>query len=222
MAMNIWSDSFIHGGPIPPACAFGVIDPIHHVRFSTNRNPHLAWDDIPPGTESLVLLCHDPDVPASSDNVNQPGMILPLSLPRVHFYHWTLVDIPVALKALAEGGLSDRVAPHGKPGPLVPFMIRNGTEHQLRQGVNDYTGWFAGDAAMEGEYYGYDGPCPPWNDARVHRYMFTLYAIDIPRFPLEGRFTGAEARLAIAGHIIDEAGIAGVYTLNPHMTASLA
>jgi phosphatidylethanolamine-binding protein (PEBP) family uncharacterized protein len=52
--------------------------------------------------------------------------------------------------------------------------------------------------------------------------MFTLYAIDIPRFPLEGRFTGAEARLAIAGHIIDEAGIAGVYTLNPHMTASLA
>jgi phosphatidylethanolamine-binding protein (PEBP) family uncharacterized protein len=105
---------------------------------------------------------------------------------------------------------------------LVPFMIRNGTEHQLRQGVNDYTGWFAGDAAMEGEYYGYDGPCPPWNDARVHRYMFTLYAIDIPRFPLEGRFTGAEARLAITGHIIDEARIAGVYTLNPDMTAALA
>jgi len=220
--MNIWSDSFTHGGPIPPECAFGVIDPVRQVRFSTNRNPHLAWDDILPGTKSLVLLCHDPDVPASADAVNQPGRTLPRSLPRVNFYHWTLVDIPLALDALAEGCFSNSVTPQGKPGPLVPFMIRNGTEHQLRQGLNDYTGWFAGDPAMAGEYYGYDGPCPPWNDERVHRYLFTLYAIDIPRFPLEGRFTGAEARLAITGHILDEAHIAGVYSLHPHMAASLA
>lgn len=220
--MNIWSDSFIDGGAIPPECAFGVIDRVHHVRFSTNRNPHLAWDDIPNGTQSLVLLCHDPDVPATGADVNQPGRFLPLNLARLAFYHWTLVDIPVALKSLAEGRFSDGVTPQGKIGPLVPFTIKNGTEHQLRQGVNDYTGWFAGDPAMAGEYYGYDGPCPPWNDLRVHRYLFTLYALDIARFPLEGRFTGAEARLAISGHILDEARVFGLYSLNPDVAPWLA
>ena len=91
------------------------------------------------------------------------------------------------------------VTPGGKSGPLVPFTIKNGTEHQLRHGINDYTGWFANDPDMAGEYYGYDGPCPPWNDERVHTYVFTLYALDIPRLPLDGRFTGKEARLAITG-----------------------
>ena len=220
--MNIWSDNFIDGGLIPPECAFGVIDPVQHVRFSGNRNPHLAWDDVPHGTQSLVLLCHDPDVPSRGDDVNRPGRMVPMHLARVDFYHWTLVDIPVALKTLAEGSLSELVTPQGKAGPLVPFSVKNGTEHQLRQGVNDYTGWFAGDPAMAGEYYGYDGPCPPWNDERAHNYIFTLYALDIPRFPLEGRFTGAEARLAIVGHILDEARVVGVYSLNPAVAATLS
>ena len=33
--------------------------------------------------------------------------------------------------ALAEGRFSNRVTPHGKPGPLVPFTIKNGTEHDF-------------------------------------------------------------------------------------------
>ena len=219
--MNIWSDNFIDGGVFPPECAFGVIDPVDRVRLSSNRNPHLAWDDVPHGAQSLVLLCHDPDVPSRGDDVNQVGRTVPLHFPRVDFYHWTLVDIPLALKSLADGGFSQMVTPQGKAGPLVPFTVKNGTEHQLRQGLNDYTGWFAGDPDMAGEYYGYDGPCPPWNDERAHHYIFTLYALDIARFPLEGRFTGAEARLAITGHILDEARIFGAYSLNPPVAATL-
>ena len=219
--MRIWSESFTEGGPIPPHCAFAVIDPDSHVRLSDNRSPHLAWDDVPAGTKSLVLICHDPDVPSVGDDVNQEGKTVAASLPRVDFFHWSLVDIPVCLKALAEGMFSDMVTPHGKPGPLVPFTIKNGTEHQLRQGVNDYTGWFAGDPTMAGEYYGYDGPCPPWNDERVHAYVFTLYALDIPRLPLVGRFGGAELRLAIRGHILDEARTFGVYSLNPDIASLL-
>jgi Raf kinase inhibitor-like YbhB/YbcL family protein len=219
--MNIWSDSFIDGGTIPPECAFGVIDRVRHVRFSNNRNPHLGWDDVPHGTQSLVLLCHDPDVPAVGTDVNQAGRTVPLNSARVDFYHWVLVDIPVALKSLAEGRFSEMVTPQGKTGPLVPFTIKNGIEHQLRQGVNDYTGWFAADPDMAGEYYGYDGPCPPWNDERAHSYIFTLYALDIARFPLEGLFTGAEARLAITGHILDEARVFGMYSLNPAVAATL-
>jgi phosphatidylethanolamine-binding protein (PEBP) family uncharacterized protein len=160
MAMKIWSDSFTEGGVIPQQCAFAVIDPVNHVRLSTNRNPHFAWDEVPAGTQSLVLLCHDPDVPSDGTDVNKEGKLVPETLARVDFYHWALVDIPVSIKTIAEGMFSDMVTPHGKPGPLVPFTIKNGTEHQLRQGVNDYAGWFASDPDMAGEYYGYDGPCP--------------------------------------------------------------
>lgn len=220
--MRIWSDSFTDGADIPAACAFAVSDPATHVKLSSNRNPHIAWDDVPAGTQSLVLICHDPDVPSEGGDVNKEGRTVSAALPRVDFFHWTLADIPVCLKSLAEGMFSDMVTPHGKPGPEVAFTVKNGTEHQLRHGVNDYTGWFAGDPDMAGEFYGYDGPCPPWNDERVHHYVFTLYALDIPRLPLEGRFTGHEARMAIQGHILDEARIFGMYSLNPRIAADLS
>jgi Raf kinase inhibitor-like YbhB/YbcL family protein len=220
--MRLWSDSFRDGGLIPPECAFAVIDPATHVRLSGNRNPHLAWDDVPAGTQSLILFCHDVDAPTVGTDVNREGREVPEDLPRTDFYHWTLVDIPPALKSLAEGKFSDMVTPHGKSGPLVPFTIKNGTEHQLRQGINDYTSWFATDPDMAGEYHGYDGPCPPWNDQRVHTYLFTLYALDVPALALEGRFTGPEARMAIRGHILDEAQIIGVYSLNPRVAATLS
>ena len=42
---------------------------------------------------------------------------------------------------------------------------------------------------MSGDYFGYDGPCPPWNDALVHRYVFTLYALDVATLGLQGPFT---------------------------------
>ena len=220
--MRIWSDSFTDGADIPAACAFAVSDPDVHVKLSSNRNPHIAWDDVPAGTQSLVLICHDPDVPSEGGDVNQEGRTVPAALPRVDFFHWTLADIPVCLKSLAEGMFSDMVTPHGKPGPQVAFTIKNGTEHQLRHGVNDYTGWFLSDPDMAGEYHGYDGPCPPWNDERVHTYVFTIYALDIAQLPLEGTFTGPEARLAMRGHILDEAQIFGVYSLNPQIAPTLS
>ena len=219
--MRLWSDSFTEGGAIPAECAFAVIDPTTRVRLASNRNPHLAWDDVPAGTQSLVLLCRDIDAPSIATDVNQERRVVPLELPRVDFYHWTLVDIPVAMRFIALGMFSELVTPHGKSGPLVPFTVKNGTEHQLRQGINDYTSWVLADPAMAGEYYGYDGPCPPWNDERVHTYLFCLYALDVPQLGLKGRFTGAEARRAIRGHILDEAQIFGVYSLNPDLADTL-
>ena len=74
---------------------------------------------------------------------------------------------------------------------------------------------------MKGDYYGYDGPCPPWNDERVHRYVFTLYALDVARCALaEPRFTGPEVRAAIEGHVLAQASISGTYTLNPALGAA--
>jgi len=220
--MKIWSDSFTEGGAIPPECAFAVIDPASHVRLSSNRNPHLAWDEVPAGTQSLVILCVDGDAPSDGTDVNKEGRSVPDSLKRADFYHWALVDIPPSLKSIAEGQFSDMVTPGGKGGPNVSFLVKNGTEHQLRQGINDYTGWFAADPDMAGEYFGYDGPCPPWNDERVHTYVFTIYALDIPVFPLDDNFTCAEAYQALSGHILDEAQIFGVYSLNPAIAPTLS
>jgi Raf kinase inhibitor-like YbhB/YbcL family protein len=219
--MRLWSDSFTDGGVIVPRCAFGAIDPAAHVALSANRNPHLAWDDVPAGTQSLVLFCIDIDAPTVGTDVNQSGRSVAEALPRTEFFHWTLVDIPPALKSISEGMFSDMVTPGGKPGPQVQLPIRNGTEHQLRQGINDYTSWFATDPDMAGQYYGYDGPCPPWNDLRVHRYLFRLYALDVAMLPVDGSFTGQEARQAIRGHILDEAQILGIYSLHPDVAKTL-
>lgn len=220
--MRLWSDSFTEGGVIPPECAFAQIDPVDHVCYAGNRSPHLAWDEVPPGTQSLALFCRDLDAPSLGIDVNREGTVVAADLPRVEFFHWILVDIPATTRALAKGGFSARVTPRGKPGPLVPNTIKNGAEYPLRQGLNDFTCWFASDPDMAGDYYGYDGPYPPWNDMRPHAYLFCMYALDIARFALEGRFTGAEARHAICGHILDEAQVFGVYSLNAEVADALA
>jgi Raf kinase inhibitor-like YbhB/YbcL family protein len=207
--MRLWSDSFADGSRIPGEYAFAVIDPAQHVRLSANRNPHLAWTEAPTGTRSFAVICHDLDVPSRPDDVNQEGREIPGSLPRVDFFHWVLVDVPASVSAIDAGAYSREVTPRGKGGPAAP----NGT----RQGVNDYTAWFSGDHDMEGDYYGYDGPCPPWNDSVVHHYVFTVHALDLERVPLDGRFTGAEVRKAIEGHVLASASITGTYTLNPRL-----
>lgn len=209
--MKLWSNSFPDGGVIPGEFAFGIPDPDSHVRLSANRNPHLAWDEVPAGTGSLVLICHDPDVPSRGDDVNQEGRTVPASLPRVDFFHWVLVDLPPDLREIAAGECSAAVTPRGKAGPATG-NVRFGA---ARHGVNDYTGWFAGDEQMKGDYYGYDGPCPPWNDALPHHYVFTLYAVDRARLPVEGTLDGAAVRAALDGHVLAQASITGRYTLNP-------
>lgn len=205
--MQLTTTAFAHMGPIPGEFAFAVMDPAAHVKLSTNRNPDLAWRDVPDGTRSLALLCHDPDVPSRGDDVNQEGRTVPASLPRVDFFHWVLIDIPPSASGIGRGVHAEGVVARGKPGPAAPGGMRHG--------VNDYTGWFASDAAMAGDYFGYDGPCPPWNDAIAHRYIFTLYALDAPTLAVSGHFTGAQARAAMKGHVLAEASLTGRYTLNP-------
>ncbi len=205
--MKLTSHSFADGDPIPGEFAFAIPATEGHVTLSANRNPQLAWSDLPPGTRSLALICHDPDVPSKGDDVNQEGRSVPASLPRVDFFHWVLLNLPPDVTEIAAGSFSDGVTPRGKPGPQAP--------HGALQGINDYTGWFAGDEAMKGNYFGYDGPCPPWNDEIQHHYVFTLYALDVERLELDGAFAGADARSAIAGHVLAEASVTGRYTLNP-------
>jgi len=205
--MRLTSTSFQNNRAIPADYAFCAPDPKAHITMSKNLNPHLAWSDAPPKTRSFVLICHDPDVPSKGDDVNQEGRTIPATLPRVDFFHWVLVDIEPTTIQIKAGQYSSGITARGKPGPESV----NGS----RQGLNDYTGWFASDPKMSGKYFGYDGPCPPWNDEIKHRYVFTLYAVDFARCPVGGAFTGKEVLAAIKGHVLDKAELTGVYTLNP-------
>jgi len=205
--MKLTSDGFKDGAAIPGRLAFAVPDPAQHVKLSDNRNPQLAWSELPAGTKSLVLICHDVDVPSKGDDVNKEGRQIPATLPRVDFYHWVLVDLKPNGGPIAEGEFSNAVTPRGKNGPEAP--------RGARQGINDYTGWFAGDKDMAGDYFGYDGPCPPWNDAIVHRYVFTLYATDLNACPVKDKFRGPDVLAAIKGHVLDSAKLTGLYALNP-------
>ena len=207
MTMKLTTTAFPNHGAIPGEFAFAVIDPATHVKLSANRNPDFAWTDVPAGTRSLALVCHDPDVPSRGDDVNQEGREVPASLPRVDFFHWALIDLETDYHGHRAGRAFRGRDARGKPGPQAP--------RDARHGINDYTGWFAGDAEMGGDYFGYDGPCPPWNDAILHRYVFTLYALDVARLDVSGRFTGADVRRAMQGHILAQASVTGRYTLNP-------
>lgn len=205
--MQLTSPAFADGQPIPPQYAFCKPSAVGHVALSQNFNPPLAWSGVPQGAQSLVLICHDPDVPSRADDVNLDGHTVPADLPRVDFYHWLLVDMPATRTHIDEKEFSREVTARGKPGPE--------SIDGMRQGVNDYTAWFAGDQDMAGQYFGYDGPCPPWNDSLLHHYIFTLYALDVARCPVDGAFNGAQLRAALAGHVLAQASLTGTYTLNP-------
>lgn len=207
--MKLASDSFTDQAMIPERHAFARIDPQSRVALAGNVNPHLAWTDPPAGTQSFAVLVHDPDAPSQPDDVNQEDREVPDTLPRTDFFHWVLVDIPAGMHHIAEGAYSDGITPRGKAGPLA----LDGT----RQGLNDYTGWFADDRDMNGDYFGYDGPCPPWNDSLIHRYIFTVYALDIAEVPVKGRFTGQDVLGAIRDHVLAHCSITGLYTLNPRL-----
>jgi Raf kinase inhibitor-like YbhB/YbcL family protein len=205
--MRLTSTSFSDNARIPVRCAFGIPDSSEHMKLGPNRNPQLSWSDIPVGTKSLVLICTDPDVPSSAEDINQEGKTIAADLPRVDFTHWVIVDIAPIDANLAEGICSDGVTIGGKEN-------KSGTDGS-RQGINDYTGFLAGNPDMQGEYSGYDGPCPPWNDERLHHYEFVLHAMDLDTCPVQGAFTGADVKQAIMGHVLAEVRLTGTYSLNP-------
>lgn len=209
--MQIHSQNFSHNTAIPGEFAFAVADPAAHVALSTNRNPQLSWSAAPANTRSFVLCCIDDDVPTQGDDVNQEGRSVPADLPRTEFVHWLIADIPAEITSLAAGSCSDGISAGGKSQPAGP--------RGSVQGVNDYTGWFAGDAQMAGTYLGYDGPCPPWNDSLVHHYHFTVYALDKSSLGLPPGFDLTALRQALDGHVLAQATLTGRYSLNPEVPA---
>lgn len=203
--MTLTSESLTDGQPCPPEFAFCVPSDGKATQ-GTNRSPELTWTDFPASTKSFAVVFVDRDAPAYRDGANEEGKTIEFDRERTNFYHWLLVDIPAGRTALHAGHDSDGVTLRGKDVRPTPYGTR---------GRNDYTSWFEGDDEMEGVYGGYDGPCPPWNDERIHRYELTVYALDTRTLDLKQDFGGADAVEALGDHVLDQASLAVTYRTYP-------
>ena len=86
--------------------------PRKHTGEGDDVSPPLSWSNLPAGTRSLALVCHDPDAPLLS-----PG--------SYGFVHWVLYNIPASVAELPEGaqGFTGGANNFGKPGyggPMPP------------------------------------------------------------------------------------------------------
>ncbi len=206
--MELRSDSIVDGEPIGRDYALAESADEGHVSFAGNRNPHLAWKDAPAGTKSFVVTCIDIDAPSVGDDVNQEDREVPADLQRAEFTHWLLANIPSVQSEITEGSHSNGVVPGGKAGHTAAEGVH---------GQNDYTAWFDGDADLAGDWNGYDGCAPPWNDSILHRYRFTVSALDIAALDLVPGFSRDELNAAVQGHVLDAASITGSYATNPRL-----
>ena len=201
-----------NGKAISADYAFCVPAAQGHVTLGPNKSPKISWTAGPPKTQSYAIIAVDADVPSEATDVNKEGKTIPSKLKRVNFYHWVLVDIPASVTSLDAAADSEGVTAGGKPPGPAKVGVR---------GLNSYTDWFASDEKMKGNYAGYDGPCPPWNDARRHHYHFTVYALDVPSLRLTGNFRAPDALKAMRRHILAKGQVTGVYALNPAVAAKI-
>ena len=208
MAMKLESSSVADGEPITPR--YAVATPTAEGRSELaggDRSPHLAWAGEPDGTRSFAVTVVDPDVPADKTRMGVEGLRLGDDEQRVDFAHWLLADVPASVHEIAEGADGDGFVASGKPPGHTSFGAING--------ANGYGGLFEGNDELAGVYGGWDGPYPPWNDDCVHRYLTTVYALDVESLGLGPGFSLDDLRRAMEGHVLDEAQIVPTYTLNP-------
>jgi len=100
--LSLASSAFENHGEIPKK----------HTGEGPDISPPLSWSNIPDGTHSFALFCHDPDAPLVT-----PG--------AYGFVHWVLYNIPTSVTALDEddqrftNGVTDFGA-NAYGGPMPP------------------------------------------------------------------------------------------------------
>lgn len=188
------------GGTLPLSSAYCV--PPGMPADSYNISPAVSWSPGPPRTKSYALLMSDLDVPKDLSLMNKPGVTLTQDTPRMPLSHWVLVDIPPTVTHLDRGVESDGFVPKGKPlGPTAQGL----------RGANAYSHFYPDDSPLAGPHGGYDGPCPPKNDLVRHRYVLSVYALDIESLGLGGLFFSDAALERMQGHILAQGQVEALY-----------
>ncbi|MDX2095795.1 MAG: YbhB/YbcL family Raf kinase inhibitor-like protein [Alphaproteobacteria bacterium] len=185
------------GAPIPEAQALCV--PVAGGKsrpVAAAQRPAFRWSGAPEGTRSFAVFMMDPDVPADFTDAGKEGKTIAETAKRQEFFHWGVVDIAPDVTTIA-GGKADTALPSGRELP-----------NSLGA---------AGYVPHPGQY---GGPCPPWNDARIHHYHFIVLALDAPAPALPADTAkSAFDRLMASPHLLDKATVVGTYTLNAALRA---
>ncbi len=84
----------------------------------------------------------------------------------------------------------------------IPATISKFEEHTVVESLGAKSGLNSEDTAT------YIGPCPPLKE---HRYIFTLYALDIPYLEVKHPAVHKAVVQAMEEHIIDKAKLEGTY-----------
>jgi Raf kinase inhibitor-like YbhB/YbcL family protein len=197
--LTVKTTAFEDGKPIPAKYAYCVPDGKGKTGDGGNTNPGVSWSGAPAGTQSYALIVVDPDVPADFSVANK-DVPIKIDYPRQNFYHWVLFDIPASVTSIDEGRVSNNIIKGGKAIGQTAYGIT---------GPNDYA------RAYGGSYGGYDGPCPPWNDERLHHYHFIVTALDVPTLNLTGPLPGKLVEEGMKGHILAQGEFVGTYTQYP-------
>lgn len=188
-ALSVEVENIHQGDPIPMKHALCEATPEGKSTAGENLRPTIRWSGEPANTKSFAVIVTDPDVPADFSKAGKDGMVVPQDAKRQMFYHWALVDIPAETHSIT-GGPS-------KENPEFGQAAANSLGSYLPNPLH------------------YGGPCPPWNDARIHHYHFTVYALNVGSLALSSKATAAEAEKAAKAHALAHAEVVGTYTLNP-------
>lgn len=97
------------------------------------------------------------------------------------WWHWLVVNIPAGTKQI----LADASAKHLLPKGAVETMTDYGTA-------------------------GFGGACPPKGD-KAHRYVFTVYALDVESLDLKAENNSALVGFMINSHTIQKASLLSYY-----------
>jgi Raf kinase inhibitor-like YbhB/YbcL family protein len=93
MAIELTSPAFTEGAAIPQKYTCDAED----------LSPPLKWGGLPEGTQSLAIICDDPDAPMRT------------------WVHWVIYDIPASVTELDEGVPKTDVIPKGAKQGVTDF-----------------------------------------------------------------------------------------------------
>jgi Raf kinase inhibitor-like YbhB/YbcL family protein len=93
MDIKLTSSAFEEGGMIPSK----------YTCDGQDISPPLTWDDVPANTESIAVICDDPDAPMGT------------------WVHWVLFNLPAEKRELAENVPDDETLPDGTRQGVTDF-----------------------------------------------------------------------------------------------------
>ncbi|HEY1824424.1 MAG TPA: YbhB/YbcL family Raf kinase inhibitor-like protein [Acidimicrobiales bacterium] len=129
-------------------------------------SPQISWDGFPAETKSFAVTVYDPDAPTASG-----------------FWHWSVVNIPVATTSLAAGAGDEEGS--GLPEGAIQFQ---------------------NDASLKR----YVGAAPPAGHG-VHHYYVVVHALDVDSLEIPENATPAYVGFNLFAHALARAILVGTY-----------